>query len=66
MKAFKNSQKSSAAFFSTSFGFKKKQNYFFHPDDDFREDHSWGMQTANTESTKPSKSDRLDLKRTIA
>ncbi|WP_316822972.1 hypothetical protein [Pedobacter gandavensis] len=34
----------------------KRKNYFFHPDEDFREDHSWGKSKSttltNSESSK--------------
>jgi len=44
MKTLKNEQKTSSNYPSSSYSFKKLTHYF-HPDDDFREDHSWGGQS---------------------
>jgi hypothetical protein len=41
MKTLKNEQKPSSNYPSSSFSIKKFA-YYFHPDDDFREDHTWG------------------------
>jgi len=39
MKAKLNEKTKSDSFMNISF---KKRNYYFHPDEDFREDHTWG------------------------
>ncbi|MBC7565566.1 MAG: hypothetical protein H7223_01205 [Pedobacter sp.] len=45
MKTLKNEQKSSSNYPSSNYSFKKLSHYF-HPDDDFREDHSWGEKSS--------------------
>ncbi len=41
MKAKVNEKAKKDFFMDTSF---KRRNYYFHADEDFREDHSWGKQ----------------------
>ena len=43
MKTLKNETKPSSNYPSSTFSVKKLTHYF-HPDDDFREDHTWGEQ----------------------
>jgi hypothetical protein len=51
MKTSKNEQKSSLNYPFSSSSFKKLRHYF-HPDDDFREDHSWGEHSDVPKKTK--------------
>jgi hypothetical protein len=46
MKTLKNEPKPSSNSPSSTFSVKKLIHYF-HPDDDFREDHTWGEQTSS-------------------
>lgn len=40
-------------------GFKRR-NYYFHPDEDFREDHTWGT-TKSVELLNPKPVKKVDL-----
>ncbi|WP_222536900.1 hypothetical protein [Pedobacter polysacchareus] len=40
-------------------GFKKR-NYYFHPDEDFREDHTWGK-TKSAELLNPKPVKKVNL-----
>ncbi|MEJ7560304.1 MAG: hypothetical protein WKF66_18490 [Pedobacter sp.] len=59
MKTSKNEQKTSSNYPSSSSSFKKLSHYF-HPDDDFRIDHSWG--STSTVDSKSAKSTQLHSK----
>ena len=58
MKTIKNEQKPSLNYPSTVISFKRMSHYF-HPDDDFREDHHWGNLSKSTEASTVSK--RVDF-----
>jgi hypothetical protein len=64
MKTLKNEQKTSSNYPSSTFSFKKL-SYYFHPDDDFREDHSWGNQSGVTSNARTEKPAGLNTKRVV-
>jgi hypothetical protein len=61
MKTSKNEQKTSSNYLSSTAPFKKLR-YYFHPDDDFRVDHSWGSVSPILENVKSAKSSKYDSK----
>jgi hypothetical protein len=55
MKSPRIEQKTSSNYPSSSSSFKKVKHYF-HPDDNFKVDHSWGKGSPIAESSKPQNS----------